>query len=345
MQLLHKRRSALLASVWAAVHNAACPRAKGFDAVSDKIALNSPWGFHGAAEPSDAGALCAEDTICVSFDTLGVRHFVDVGNFVDSVGACTYIKQACPRANGYKALLRKMWSLTADANKNGSAAAMSHESELAARSHCNVTISCLAWTSLGEALMLPFVTTEADAIAAYDNAGAAQGISIVHSQRDVCLYLKEPCPAKYGYNTFAGKDFISSTAFRGVKKDKMSSAEMAESFCKVNPKCTAWNTKGEYAIGAVQGYETESNVCTYVKQPCPAIPGFTAHDSFTYPKSAPREHYNKTSFVEIVTHCTSNPHCAAFDTLRQIWPPAVAEAAPSVPFPGMCTFVKMPGLR
>ncbi|GIL48354.1 hypothetical protein Vafri_4625 [Volvox africanus] len=159
------------------------------------------------------------------------------------------------------------------------------------------------------------------------------------------IRLTTACPAKYGYNTFAGKDFISSTAFRGVKKDKMSSAEMAESFCKVNPKCTAWNTKGEYAIGAVQGYETESNVCTYVKQPCPAIPGFTAHDSFTYPKSAPREHYNKTSFVEIVTHCTSNPHCAAFDTLRQIWPPAVAEAAPSVPFPGMCTFVKMPGLR
>ncbi|GIL96492.1 hypothetical protein Vretimale_2282 [Volvox reticuliferus] len=223
---------------------------------------------------------------------------------------------------------------------------MRHESAHAAGSHCNATTSCLAWSALGETLMLPSLTSEAAAIAAYISSGAAHGIRFENSQSEVCLYIKDPCPAKYGYTTYWGKNFVSATALHGVKSSKMSSAEVAEAFCKITPKCTAWNTKGEYAIGGVKSYESESDVCTYVKQPCPAVPGFTAYDRLTYPKSAaPDVRYNTSNFVDIVMHCSADHNCAAFNTLRQIWPPAVAEAAPSVPFPGMCTFVKLPGLR
>ncbi|GIL48362.1 hypothetical protein Vafri_4632 [Volvox africanus] len=296
----------------------ACPSKTGYEPVPD-------WTCN-PTRPSDriayasleaAEAACNANSTCVCFNNAGEVFFSKDTRGLSKLG-CTYVKTACASKTGYETLgkIKIYASGPAKENNAGSAAA--------AESACNADSTCFGFNDDGLFITKGFFSDK----------------TITTTS---CAYKKARCTSKYGFTNKMSTNFRVSGALRGIKKDKMSSAELAESFCKITPKCTAWNTMGEYIMGAIQSYFSDGGVCTYVKHPCPPVPGFTAYNGVAVERGingAPVATESTLCFNDIKTMCANDPKCLVFDTLRNIWR---NDIVPTKSFPGMCTYRRVAG--
>ncbi|GLI69398.1 hypothetical protein VaNZ11_014001 [Volvox africanus] len=310
----------MLSTLCKAAPVTACPSKTGYDALPDwtcnpiRSSDRKVYSSLAAAE-----AVCKSNSTCVCFNSAGEVFFSNDTQGRSQRG-CAYVKQVCAPKSGYETLGKVKISTS----KQGGGKENTVGSANAAESACNADSKCLAFNDAGL-----YITK----ILIVDSATTTTS----------CAYKKALCTNKYGFKYKKDSNFKGLSGLRGVKKDKMSSAAAAESFCKITPKCTAWNSKGEYVIGGVQGYESESDVCTYVKQPCPPVPGFTAYYGLAVNQGiggAPVSTESGLCFSDIKTMCTNDPNCLVFDTLRNIWR---TDVEPTKSFPGMCTYRRVAG--
>jgi hypothetical protein len=76
------------------------------------------------------------------------------------------------------------------------------------------------------------------------------------------------CPPKYGWTARPSSQLvpISGDGVYGVASGILTGGAVeAEAHCRVNPRCTAWDTDGNVAFGGVETYVLNPGVCSYEK--------------------------------------------------------------------------------
>ncbi len=77
-----------------------------------------------------------------------------------------------------------------------------------------------------------------------------------------------PSAGKYGWRVYPSHQLVPITgAEYGTASGGtlFGGAAEAEAHCRVNPRCTAWDTQGNVAFGGVAAYTPTSGVCSYEK--------------------------------------------------------------------------------
>jgi hypothetical protein len=80
-----------------------------------------------------------------------------------------------------------------------------------------------------------------------------------------CVHVA--CPRKYGWTAHKSSQLVPiSGAEHGTASGTLAGgAAEAEAHCRVNPRCTAWDTNGNVAFGGVASFTAASGVCSYEK--------------------------------------------------------------------------------
>ncbi|GIL87945.1 hypothetical protein Vretimale_6322 [Volvox reticuliferus] len=305
----------------------ACPSRTGYQVFADMhygtTSALSTFSSMAAAESS-----CQSASSCVSFSSLGETVSGTV-TLTASIGVCVYIKGICPVKSGYTAYNHTtMLLVRSDETISGSHAAGAEVACTANRNCPGFSVSA-SGSSGGT-----FFATQ----------GKIKSLSFQYGQ---CTYLKNnlegyTCAPKYGYtNMYHTSAEGAEGAYGSVSGDMPGGAANAEMACKVNPKCTAWSTDGKVQIGGVRKLNTEQyGTCTYLKDPCPPMAGFTAYPDFTDATTAYSFQDKTLCVADTYTRCFNDATCQGFDMLRKFW---TSKPNPTSRQFGMCTYVRASG--
>ncbi|GIL67766.1 hypothetical protein Vafri_21293 [Volvox africanus] len=306
----------------------ACPSRTGYQVFPD-MRYGTTSSVITFSSMSAAESACGSDTTCVSFNNLGETVHGTVITLTAAVGVCVYMKGVCPvklRYTAYNHSAMKLYN-EGDVNVGSTAAAV--------QTACNTNANCPGFSTPGSASSIGTF---------YAARGIITGLYFQYGQ---CTYLKDSlqsysCPPKYGYSNMYHTRADSAGGDHGSSSGKLSGgAREAEMACKVNPKCTAWSTDGKVQIGGISKLETaQYGTCTYLKDPCPPMAGFTAYADFTDATTA-YSFQNKTLCVaDTYKRCLDDATCLGFDMMRKFW---TSKPSPTTQLLGTCTYVRASG--
>ncbi|EFJ50147.1 hypothetical protein VOLCADRAFT_89238 [Volvox carteri f. nagariensis] len=181
----------------------------------------------------------------------------------------------------------------------------------------------------------------------------------------ICTYFKKQCPDKLGFEAHAHQLLTHPAGCNGTGNsshsgggepfvDRLPYVRAAEAFCRMNNNCSAFSSDGSYMIGGPVELEPKPGICTYRKQLCPPMIGFTAFEGVSFrvqypPDSTPASSTSSpSSLTDVYQVCRQDPACVAFDNLHRYWsitaPSSVELCGPgnTNPVPGACLYYKNP---
>ncbi|GIL96046.1 hypothetical protein Vretimale_1898 [Volvox reticuliferus] len=304
----------------------ACPHKEGFEWRSDIRwvgGIGSTTTTHSSL--SAAEEACRNDASCTAFNNLGevLRGNINSLSVNAFTGTCVYLKlsDACPQRPGYKMIMHASW-LYAAGGQNVRANPASDAPAL-----CDADSSCVAFNKQGD--MLTGVITKITW--SYNN----------------CAYLKisalgAVCPPLYGYEAKLNTEVSGADAIAGAVVGALLDANQVQEACKINPKCTAWDSHGHVVIGGIDSYNYVLGTCAYIKNPCTPRAGFIAYSDLTFDTmTPPDDQFPELCGNDIYTKCLNDPTCQGFNTLRNIW--TSVRPMPVTEYSGMCTYVRAIG--
>ncbi|EFJ43961.1 hypothetical protein VOLCADRAFT_106590 [Volvox carteri f. nagariensis] len=327
----------------AAAVKTACPQKGNFQVWADLT-----WQRGVSAVITNLTALtaaevaCRSDPSCVSFNNLGQTIRGEIASLTAQVGTCTYIKGVCPRRTGYTAYNHTTFSML-DGVEGARRINVSSADEV--QDVCDKDPSCPSF-----AVLAPSTNGNLAVAGFYGSSGPVQAYSF---QYNTCTYVKDgmhghACPPKIGYTNlhhttasgpspdyfaYATTGYLSGVMPRG--------AAAAEEACLANSKCTAWSTDGDIWIGGVVSLNQRAFcTCTYVKDDCPLMPGFTAYTDLKDATTSPASRNITLSLSDTRTRCIQDTNCKGFDMLRNFW---TLNLNPTASQEGMCTYVRAAG--
>ncbi|GLI70521.1 hypothetical protein VaNZ11_015432 [Volvox africanus] len=306
----------------------ACPHKDGFEWRSD-IRWKAGSGattVGGHSSLSATEAACRNDAQCKAFNNLGeiLRGNINSLTVVSSnyVGTCVYLKRssACPERSGYQLLMYTSWQV-ASGSRNVRANPIS-----SAPTTCDADSTCVAFNSNGDMLV-----------------GVVE--KLIWSST-TCAYLKTSalgavCPPLYGYEAKQNFEVVGSDGMSGTAMGPLLDVSQAREACQVNPKCSAWDSSGNIAIGGIDSYTPKLGTCAYVKNSCVPRAGFIAYADLTFDSTPSDGHFPELCGNDIYSKCLNDPTCQGYNTLRHIW--TSVKPSPNTEFSGMCTYVRAPG--
>ncbi|GIL67770.1 hypothetical protein Vafri_21292 [Volvox africanus] len=179
------------------------------------------------------------------------------------------LKTACVEAPGYEAFPEYVTTYSSGdvlpSFDNDYSEGSFHHDAASALLACDSDPNCIGYNTLG------FTFTKAGfKSVSWTNEGICQYIKI-GSSGAFSGYTRRP------YLTWIPTE--TDTIFID-----MASPAAAKKACDQNPACTAWNTAGQYAVGAVDTKNFEASpggTTLYLKQVCPEKFGYTSYHGFT----------------------------------------------------------------
>ncbi|GLI65200.1 hypothetical protein VaNZ11_008671 [Volvox africanus] len=305
----------------------ACPSRTGYQVFPD-MRYGTTSSLSTLSSMAAAESACRSDSSCASFNNLGETVHGNVA-LTAAVGVCVYMKGICSAKSGYTAY-------------NHTTILLVHPGEITSGSHsasvetaCNANENCPGFS----------VTVSASSGGTFfATLGKIKSLSFAFGQ---CTYLKDnlqgyTCPPKYGYTNMYHTSAEGVEGAEGSASGDMSGgAAEAEMSCKVNPKCTAWSTDGKVQIGGVGKLSTEEyGTCTYLKDACPPMAGFTAYADYTDSTTAYSFQDKTLCVADTYKQCLKDATCQGFDLMRKFW---TSKPSPTTYLLGMCTYVRASG--
>ncbi|GIL82408.1 hypothetical protein Vretimale_11855 [Volvox reticuliferus] len=312
----------LLATVACNAAKTACPRQDGYQAFPDMTWDSSVAASAPNPPASAVVSACNSDSSCVGFNSMGQTATGSV-TLTEEIGSCIYMKGICEYHEGYTAYNHTMVT-------NGPFGQFWDTSD--AYYACGTDEPCIAFH------LPPAGSTHLQmmSIHSLESYYFAQGF---------CTYLRDgrealTCAPKYGYQNHAHTSAEGVEGAYGSISGNMGGAAKAEMACKVNPKCTAWATDGTVQIGGIGSLDDNvEETCTYVKDPCPPMPGFTAYPDLTDTVTASSRD-TSLCVADAYKMCLDDVTCQGFDLMRKFWS---TKPNPTTSQLGMCTYVRATG--
>ncbi|GIL42177.1 hypothetical protein Vafri_237 [Volvox africanus] len=154
------------------------------------------------------------------------------------------VRSVCPERTGYQLLMYTSWQATSGSQIVRASPISS------ASTNCDADPSCAAINSNGDMLI-----------------GVVEKLTW---SSNTCAYLKTSalgavCPPLYGYEAKQNFEAIGSDGMSGTAMGPLLDVSQAKEACKINPKCSAWDSNGKIVIGGIDSYTPKLASCVYVK--------------------------------------------------------------------------------
>ncbi|GIL78563.1 hypothetical protein Vretimale_6107 [Volvox reticuliferus] len=300
---------------------AACPPTWGYTTLQDTVADFFEEQYEGKTNHGSAAAAaaaCTADNNCIGFDISGFTIAMGATvRFVDSPGRCTYVRKRCPVRSGYLALANVGWQ-----GQIGSTVTYEYDNADDAMRACDQLPTCTGFNTFGAYIEGEIIGTLAAAVR-------------------MCTYIKDSCPAKYGYFNYKDTALAGVTGVDGIATGVLNSQAEAEEFCKLEYRCNGFSSDGSYYIGGIANTVSSPGTCSYIKHSCAPMAGFVVYADSDLRKSSNGRRSDKC-FNDVYKACLADPSCKAFNNMRYTWnelPNNVDSGFEAAS--GICTYVKI----